>query len=159
MSDHHHEKNEAAGMTSADFHGLAQKQIMNALFATLAETKMPWNLVEPLLDSARAVCAADFEQAHVRLHTMRGEGEGWVEAEEAFLGLSVADRDSGREWLSETWWLSDIATQDASREEVQAVVAALERTIARLHEWLANGGVKTGGPAEPEPPVEDSTES
>jgi hypothetical protein len=159
MSDEHHDKDEAAGMTSADFHGLAQKQIMNAIFATLAESKMEWNLVEPFLDAARAVCAGDFAEAHVRLHTMRGEGEGWVEAEEAFLGISVADRDSGQEWLSETWWLSDIAIQDSSREEVEAAIAALERTIAKLREWLATGGVKTGGPGDPEPPAEDSRES
>jgi hypothetical protein len=159
MSDEHHEKPEAAGMTAADFHGLAQKQIMNAVFSTLAESKMQWNLIEPFLEAARAVCAADFEQAQIRLHTMRGEGDGWVEAEEAFLGISVADRDTGQEWLSETWWLSDIATQDASREEVQAVIAALERTTAKLTEWLATGGTKTGGPGDPEPPAEDSKES
>jgi hypothetical protein len=158
MSDEHHDKDEAEGMTSADFHGLAQKQIMNAVFSTLAESKMQWNLIEPFLESARAVCAADFEQAHVKLHVMRGEGEGWVEAEEAFLGISVADRDTGQEWLSQTWWLSDVATQDASREEVQAVIAALERTTAKLRDWLASGGKKRGGPAETEPPAEDQAE-
>ena len=156
MSDHYPEKNEAAGMTSADFHGLAQKQIMNAVFATLADSKMEWNVIEPFLDAAREVCAGDFEEARISLHTMRGEGEGWVEAEEAFIGLSVPAREIGKEWLSETWWLSDIATQDASREEVQAAIAALERTIGKLNQWLANGGKKTGGPAEAEPPAEDS---
>lgn len=146
-------------MTAADFHGLAQKQIMNAVFATLADSKMQWNLIVPMLEAARAVCAADFEEAQVRLHTMRGEGTGWVEAEEAFLGISVADRETGEAWLSETWWLSDIATQDASREEVEAVIAALERTTGKLREWLATGGKKAGDSAETEPPAEDSTES
>ena len=158
MSDEFPDKPEPEGMTAADFHGLAQKQIMNAVFSTLAESKMQWNLIEPLLEAAREVCAADFEQAHIRIHTMRGEGEGWVEAEEAFLGISVADRDTGAEWLSETWWLSDIATQDSSREEVQATIAALERTVAKLRAWL-DGGNKAGGSAEAKPPVEDSAES
>ena len=99
-------------MTAADFHGLAQKQIMNAVFSVLAESKMEWNLIAPFLDSAREVCAGDFEEAHIQLHTMRGEGEGWVEAEEAFIGLSIPAREVGKEWLSQTWWLSDIATQD-----------------------------------------------
>jgi hypothetical protein len=147
-------------MTASDFHGLAQKQIMNAVFATLAESKMQWSLIEPFLESARAVCEGDFAQARVSLHTTRGEGDGWVEAEEAFLGISVADRESGEEWLSETWWLSDIATQDSNREEVEAVIAALERTIAKLREWVKSGGTKkTGGPEDPEPPAEDSAES
>jgi len=156
MSDEHDEA-EQAGMSAADFHGLAQKQIMNAVFATLADSKMQWNLIEPFLEAAKAVCEGDFAQAQIRLHTMRGEGEGWVEAEEAFLGISVADRESGKEWLSETFWLSDIATHDAGREDVQAVIAALERTIAKLREWLDNGGKKTGGHAEAKPPAEDQS--
>jgi len=150
---------EQTGMSAADFHGLAQKQIMNAVFSTLAESKMQWNLIEPMLEAGRAVCEGDFAQADIRLHTMRGEGEGWVEAEEAFLGISVSDRENGREWLSQTYWLSDIATQDASREDVEQVIAALERTIGKLREWIDNGGKKTGGPAEAEPPAEDSEKS
>ena len=158
MSDDH-KTEEQAGMSAADFHGLAQKQIMNAVFATLAESKMPWNLIEPMLEAGRAVCEGDFAEAEIRLHTTRGEGEDWVEAEEAFLGISVADRENGREWLSETYWLSDIATHDATREEVQAVIAGLERTIAKLNAWLASGAGKSGGPAEARPPAEDSAES
>jgi hypothetical protein len=137
-------------LTTGDFHNIAQKQIMNAVFATLGEAKMGWELVEPFFAAARAVCIGDFqENARVRLHTMRAEGETWVEAEEAFLGISVADRDDNEEWLAATWWLSDIATADADRGEVQAIVAALGRTIAKLNLWLENGG--TGGP-ELEPP-------
>ena len=74
---------------------------MNAVFATLAESKMPWNLVEPFLETGRAVCVGDFvENARIRIHTQRAEGESWVEAEEAFLGISVSDREDGQEWLS-----------------------------------------------------------
>ena len=32
-------------LTSADFHTIAQKQILNAVFAVLADTKMDWALV------------------------------------------------------------------------------------------------------------------
>jgi len=137
-------------LTEGDFHNIAQKQIMNAVFATLGEAKMDWNLVEPFLEAGRSVCVGDFEEnARIRLHTMRAEGDGWIEAEEAFLGISVTDREGGQEWLSETYWLSEIATADGDRAEVQAVVAALGRTIAKLNLWLENGG--TGGP-EAEPP-------
>jgi hypothetical protein len=141
-------------LTVADFHTVAQKQILNAVFATLAESKMPWNVIEPFLETGRAVCIGDFaETARIRIHTQRAEGDSWVEAEEAFLGISVSDREDGEEWLSETYWLSDLATADGDRTEVEAVIAGLERTIGKLREWLANGG--SGGSVETEPPPEE----
>ena len=148
------EDDDDSPLTVGDFHNVAQKQILNAVFATLAESKMPWNLVAPFLEAAREVCAGDFaENGRITLHTMRGEGESWVEAEEAFLGISVSDREDDGEWLSETYWLSDLATADGSRNEVEAVIAGLERTIAKLREWLSNGG--TGGSVETEPPPQE----
>ncbi|HST35000.1 MAG TPA: hypothetical protein VLK25_00005, partial [Allosphingosinicella sp.] len=47
----------AVALTSADYHQVAQKQIMNAVFAALAESKMEWPTIAPLLDAAREVCA------------------------------------------------------------------------------------------------------
>src|SRR4051794_23789598 len=141
------EDDDDSPLTVGDFHLVAQKQILNAVFATLAESKMPWNLVEPFLETGRAVCAGDFvENARIRIHTQRAEGETWVEAEEAYLGISVADRESGEEWLSETYWLSDLAVADGDRNDVEAVIAGLERTIAKLREWLANGGTAGAPP-------------
>jgi hypothetical protein len=149
----HEEDDDDSPLTVGDFHQVAQKQVMNAVFATLAESKMSWNLVAPFLEAGRAVCAGDFaETARVRLHTQRAEGETWIEAEEAFLGISVSDRDDGEEWLSETYWLSDIATADGDRGEVEAIIAGLERTVAKLRAWLENGG---GSPPEAEPPPEE----
>jgi hypothetical protein len=148
------EDDDDSPLTVGDFHNVAQKQILNAVFATLAESKMPWNLVEPFLEAGRAVSAGDFVQnARIRIHTQRAEGEDWVEAEEAFLGISVSDREDGEEWLSETYWLSDLAVADGDRNEVEAVIAGLERTIRKLREWLSNGG--TGGSVEAEPPPEE----
>ena len=139
-------------LTVGDFHIIAQKQVMNAVFATLAESKMHWSVVEPFLDTAREICAGDFEEnARIRLHTLRAEGDGFVEAEEAYLGISVADREDQREWLSQTFWLSEIATADGNREEVEAIIAGLERTIAKLRAWLASE--KTGDDAETPPPA------
>jgi len=147
------EEKDDSPLTSADFHTVAQKQILNAVFAALAESKMDWSLIAPFLETAREVCAGDFqENARIRLHTMRAEGDDWVEAEEAFLGISVADRDSGGEWLSETYWLSDVATADGDRAQVRAIVAALERTIAKLNDWIAN---PPGDAAKAEPPGEE----
>ena len=144
-----------APLTAADFHNIAQKQILNAVFAVMAENKMEWALVAPFLEAARDVCVGDFQEgARIRLHTMRAEGETWVEAEEAFLGISVEDRDGGGEWLSETYWLSDIATADGDRKQVEAIVAALGRTIAKLNLWLESE--KTGGAAAAAPPADES---
>jgi len=146
------EDDDDSPLTAADFHTVAQKQILNATFATLAESKMQWNLVEPFLEAGRAVCIGDFtENARIRIHTQRAEGETWVEAEEAFLGISVSDREDGEEWLSETYWLSDLAVADGSRTEVEAVIAGLERTIAKLREWLASGGTSASAETEPAP--------
>lgn len=144
--------------TAADFHNVVQKQIVNAVFETLVENKIDWELIAPFLDVARQMCRSEFQaRARIRLHTVRAEGDEWVDAEEAFLGIAVAadpetagEEDEGK-WLSETYWLSDIATADEDPEQVRAVVRALERSIAKLNLWLAE--TETGGPAEAEPPV------
>jgi hypothetical protein len=130
---------EDAPLTTADFHAIAQKQILNAVFAVLAEAKMDWALIAPFLEAARELGRGDFETTgRVRLHVMRAEGEGWVEAEEAYLGISASDRDTGKEWLSETYWLSDIAMADGNPEQARAIVRALERSIARIKARLGD---------------------
>ena len=143
------DEEEDGPLTTGDYHQIAQKQILNAVFAVLAESKMDWGLVAPFLEAAREVCMGDIEEtAQIRLHVMRQDESSWVEAEEAFLGISVSDREDNEEWLSETYWLSDLATADGDRGEVEQVIAGLERTIAKLREWLSNGGA---GPTETEP--------
>ena len=69
---------------------------------------------------------------------LRAEGTDWVEAEEAFLGISVSDRDDGAEWLSETYWLSDVAIADEDPAKVRAIVRGLERSLAKINAWLAD---------------------
>ena len=136
--------------SSADFHNVVQKHVLNALYETMVETKLDWALIAPFLESARELCRADFEQsAEIRLHTVKAEGDEWVEAEEAYLGISVADRDDGHEWLSETYWLSDIAKAEDDPAQVREIIRALERTIWRLNVWLAE---KEGGVAGATPP-------
>lgn len=140
-----------APFTSSDFHNVTQKQILNAIYETLVAAKMPWEAIRPFLETARDMARADFEAASIRLHTVQAEGDQWVDAEEAFLGISIADRDSGEEWLADTYWISDIATVDDDPEQARAVVRALERSIARINTWLA--AQETGGPAETGPPA------
>jgi hypothetical protein len=131
----------AEPFTSADFHNVVQKQILNTVFDTLAQSKLDWSQVTPFLEAARSMCRSDFEETgRLRVHAVRAEGESWVEAEEAYVGLTVADREDGKEWVSETWWLSDLVTAENDREQVLGIIAAMERTIVRLKEWLADGG-------------------
>ena len=125
-------------LTTADYHNIAQKQIMNAVFAVLADNKMDWALVAPFLDSARELVRGDFATARLTLHTVRAEGETWVDAEEAYLGLSVCDRDDGAEWLAESWWLSEVALADGDPVEVRRIVAAIGRSLDKINAWLAD---------------------
>ena len=136
-------------LTSSDFHNVAQKQILNAVFAILSDTKMSWELVEPFLAAARDVALGDLaETAQVRIHTVQQDDPGgWVPAEEAYLGISVSDRDSGEEWLSDTWWLSELAIAEDDPEQVRAIVHGLERTIAKLNAWLQEKGSLPATPA------------
>ena len=143
--------------TSADFHSVVQKQILNALYETFAAGKLDWELVRPFLEAAREMCRADFREAgSVRFHVLRQEGEEWVSAEEAFLGISIADRDTNEDWLTETWWVSDIALAERDPDQVRLVVAALERSVAKLNAWLREQQTaqqmaqEEGGPADPE---------
>ena len=138
--------------TTAEFHNVVQKQIVHAVYETLAAGKLDWDLIVPFLDAAREICRNDFREAsRIRLHTLRAEGDEWVDAEEAYLGIAVADSDEGHDWLSETYWVSDIARADGDPEAVRRVVAALERSISNLNAWLAEQ--EKGGPDESEPPV------
>ena len=140
-----------SSFTTAEFHNVVQKQILHAVYETLADGKMDWELVLPFLDAAREICRGDFREAsQIRLHSVRAEGENWVDAEEAYLGISVADRDDGHEWLTETWWISDIVLADRDPEQVRRTVAALERSLAKVNAWLAEE--EKGGPDEAGPP-------
>ena len=135
-----------SSFTTADFHNVVQKHILNALYEQMGSEKMDWQLIQPFLEAARSFCRSEFrEGGSVRLHTLRAEGEQWVEAEEAFLGISVADRDDGQEWLTETFWISDIALADRDPEMVRRIVAGLERSVAKLNAWLA----EQKGPGDP----------
>lgn len=136
-------------LTTADFHNVAQKQILNAVFAILSEAKMDWHLAEPFLTAARDVLLGDIEEtAQVRIHTVRQDDKGgWVEADEAYLGISVSDRDTGEEWLSDTWWLSELAIAEDDPEQVRAIIHGLERTIVKLNRWLQDRGSLPATPA------------
>lgn len=139
---------------SRHFHIVTHKLIINTVFEALSDAKLDWDLIAPFLESAREMAHADFDEADIKLHTVRAEGDGWVEAEEAYLGISVADRDSGEEWLSQTRWLSELATADDDPEQVRLIIAALERSIGKMRAWLAEketGGAATTPPAENRP--------
>jgi hypothetical protein len=138
---------------SDQFHVVTHKLIINTVYEALSDTKLEWDLIAPFLESAREMAQADFDEAEIRIHTVRAEGEDWVEAEEAYLGISVADRDSGEEWLSETRWLSDLAVAEDDPEQVRRIIAALERSIGKMRSWIVQK--EAGGAAEAAPPAKD----
>ena len=134
-------------LTTADFHNLVHKQVANAAYESIIGSKLDWDVVAPFLDAARSVCRGEFEEsARIRFHTLRAEGEDWVEAEEAFLGIAVRGEGEDQDWLSRTYWVSDIALADDDPENARRVVAALERSIARIRERLDE--MEKGGPDE-----------
>ncbi|MGE0179832.1 MAG: hypothetical protein AB7O91_08445 [Sphingomonas sp.] len=137
---------------SEDFHNVTHKLVMHAVSETLRDTKLDWTLVAPFLESAREMAYADFQEADVRIHTVRADGEEWVEAEEAYLGLSVADRDSGEEWLAATYWLSELAMGEDDPEQVRRIISAVERSLEKMRAWIAEK--EAGGAGEPAPPAD-----
>lgn len=122
---------------SADFHEAVRRQIVAAATAALGEAKIDWEQVQPLLEAARALCRADLAAGGVELHATRSDGGKRADAEEAFLALWARDRDTGEEWLSRTWWLSDLVIARGDPNRVREVAAGLARTLGRLNEWLA----------------------
>lgn len=125
------------GYTSSDFHNVIQKQVLNATYETLVETKLHWGLVEPFLHAAREMCRGDFRRTgRVQIHGTVAEGEDWADSEEAYVSLSIADQDDGQEWLTQTWWLSDLVLASGDAEQVREAARALDRTKAKLDAWL-----------------------
>lgn len=139
--------------TSRHFHLVTHKLIANAVSETLADAKLDWDLIQPFLESAREMAYGDFEEGQIRIHTVRAEGDQWVEAEEAYLGISVADRDSGEEWLSETRWLSELAIAEDDPDQVRRIIGALERSIEKMRGWIAE---REAGGVAPTPPADDA---
>lgn len=143
---HVEDRGEDLAYTLADFHNVVQKQVLNATYETLIEAKLDWELVEPFLHAAREVCRGDFVRTgRVGVHGVVGEGDGWSEAEEAYLSLSIADQEDGGEWLSRTWWLSDLVLAEADPKQVREAVGAIERSLGKMKAWLADQEAK--GPA------------
>jgi hypothetical protein len=138
--------------TSSNFHDDVQHHLVNAAVAALAQTKLEWHQVVPLLKAARAMCGEDIRQARVALHGFEYEGAELVAAEEAYLSMAVRDREDGTEWLSQTWWLSDIALADEDPDRVRGAISAMERSIDKLREWLSENAEGAGEAETPPTP-------
>jgi hypothetical protein len=140
---------ETFAYTTSEFHNVIQKQIIGATYEMMVESKLPWEVVEPFLRASRDMFRGDFERTgRVAIHGVAAGGEDgeWVDAEEAYLSLSVADQDDGRDWLSETWWLSDLVIAEGDPTRVREAARALERSVAKLDAWLAANDSPTKGP-------------
>lgn len=136
--------------TSSNFHDDVQHHLVNAAVEALSQTKLEWHQVAPLLKAARAMCSDDIRAARFGLHGLEYEGAELVPADEAYLAMAVRDREDGTEWLSQTWWLSDIARADEDPDRVRCVISAMERSIDKLKEWLSE---KEGAGEDQAPPT------
>lgn len=140
--------------TSEHFHIVTHKLIKHAIVEMISDNKFDWEVIQSFLESAREMAQADFDEAELRIHPVRADGENWVEAEEAYLGISIADRDTGEEWLSATYWLSELATGEDDPAQVRRIIAAMEKSIAKMRAWAEEK--EAGGAGEPAPPATDA---
>lgn len=138
---------------SQHFHIVTHKLIKHAINEMISDNKFDWEVIAPFLESAREMTYADFQEADVRIHTVRGHSNDvYVEAEEAYIGFSVADRDTGEEWLSATYWLSELATEEDDPVQVRRIIAAVEKSLAKMREWVAQK--EAGDAGEPASPAD-----
>ncbi|MFN3945986.1 MAG: hypothetical protein ACK4K7_13765 [Allosphingosinicella sp.] len=123
--------------TSADFHTVIQKHIANAVASAMADAKLGWDEIEPFLEAGRRISRADYARGpKVQLHATAERDGLPVDADEAYVGVTIADQHDGTAWLSETYWLSDVVLARQDADHVRASVRALERTIEKLNAWL-----------------------
>lgn len=142
--------------TGDDFKRDVQRQMVASAVAALSDARLQWAQVAPFLDAARALCRDDLRlNGRLALHGLEQGETGLEEAEEAYLSLSVAGREDGLEWLSQTWWLSDVALADEDPERVRATLAAMERSLAKVRRWLEE---QDAAAPEPSPPGVEAPE-
>ena len=103
-----------------------------------------------LLDSARAICREDIRlNGRLVVHGLEHDGADLKPADEAYLSLSARAPSDPFDWLSQTWWLSEVALADRDPERVRAAVAAIERSLDKVRAWLADQE-QAGDPAPTE---------
>ena len=140
--------------TSSDFHNDVHKQLVNSTVAALSDTKLLWSQIAPFLDAGRALCRDDVRlNGRFAIHGLEYQEGELAPSDEAYLSISVRDREDGVEWLSETYWLSDIALADEDPERVRSAVVAMERTLTKLRKWL-DAQEQESDPAETAAPDE-----
>jgi len=124
--------------TAEDFQRDVHKQLVNSAIAALSDRELTRAQAAPFLEAARALCRDDLRlNGRAALHGLEYRGSELAAAPEAYLSLSARDRTDGVEWLSQTYWLSDLALADQDPGRVRTVIDAIERTLVRLREWLA----------------------
>lgn len=138
--------------THVHFLNDAQKQVVNAAMAALSERPLEWSQVAPFLEAARALCRDDVRlNGTFAVHGLEYADGELVPAEEAYVAMSVRDRQNQVEWLAQTFWLSDLALADQDPVRVRSAVAAIERTLEKVKVWLAEEEAPPAPAPEPAP--------
>jgi hypothetical protein len=130
--------------SSSHFVEDAQKRLIDTAVGALSDARLSWSQVAPLLDAGRAVCRDDlrFGGGQFALHGLAYQGDELAPAEEAYVSITARDRDTQVEWFSDTYWLSDLALADQDPDRVRSAIAAIERSLAKLHAWLEDSESK-----------------
>jgi hypothetical protein len=146
--------------TIADFHHVLRKQLASAASAALAEAKMRPSEFDSILYAARSLCRDELERdGRLALHGLEQRDDTLVPAEEAYLSVAAGDPEGDGEWLSLTYWLSDLALADRDPERVRAVVTAIEASLSKVRAWLDEQDAAPRPRAKRAPKVKPSVES
>lgn len=139
--------------TVTDFHNALRKRMASSVAVALGDHKLPADDFDAIIEAARLLCRDDLElNGRLALHGLDQDDDALTASEEAYLSVAARGRDDEREWLSLTYWLSDLALADRDPDRVRAVVAALEKSLVKVKAWLADQAPPAAPDRDPDTP-------
>lgn len=122
----------------ADFQNDARQRLATIAASAMAEHRIADGELKALIEAARNLCRDELiRNGRFALHGLDQDADGVVPSDEAYLSLAAAGPGEGRDWVSLTFWLSELALADRDPGRVRGVIAAIDRTQEKLRAWLA----------------------